>query len=246
MRTPASSKSGQPLGFTLIELLIVIVIIAILASLLLPALANAKRKAMQIKCLSNTRQIGVALGLYTEDNQDTMPLIRDWHALGGNSGRFNLFVDATNRPLYKYQGTPEIFRCPADRGDSVLPPTVGPRATNSYQQFGTSYVAEFGNDLMRVKRVCGNIALPRTDYSGQSMKTSEIARSPQNKIILGDWIWHFSRGSYLERDMWHNYKGKSLVVMLFGDGHAEGFRFPSYPENDPFWWQAPDPGFTWW
>src|SRR5437762_67340 len=71
-KTPHNAR-----GFTLIELLVVIAIIAILAAMLLPALARAKRKAQGVYCMNNTRQLTLAWRQYAEDNRDEICLASD-------------------------------------------------------------------------------------------------------------------------------------------------------------------------
>jgi prepilin-type N-terminal cleavage/methylation domain-containing protein/prepilin-type processing-associated H-X9-DG protein len=68
-------------GFTLIELLVVIVVIAIMAALLLPALNKTREQAKGLACRSNMKQLALAFLMYSEDNSDTFP----WP--GGTPGR---------------------------------------------------------------------------------------------------------------------------------------------------------------
>jgi prepilin-type N-terminal cleavage/methylation domain-containing protein len=97
-------------AFTLIELLVVIAIIAILAALLLPALAGGKEKARRAACKNSIRQFSLAVHMYANDHEDSVP-----------SGASNVADDdhlpvigtATSNAIVQYAGTDRIAHCPS-------------------------------------------------------------------------------------------------------------------------------------
>jgi prepilin-type N-terminal cleavage/methylation domain-containing protein len=70
---PENGRAAGRRAFTLVEMLVAIAIIAILAALLLPVLANAKEKAYRTQCASNLKQLGTSIQLYADDHGDQLP-----------------------------------------------------------------------------------------------------------------------------------------------------------------------------
>lgn len=113
-------------GFTLIELLVVIAVISVLAALLFPVFASARQKARQAACLSNERQLAMAVMMYVQDNDEILPGATDGRAGAGVLGGWMFYssfavlpgqfsaMDPAQGSLYPYVRSKGVYLCPND------------------------------------------------------------------------------------------------------------------------------------
>jgi len=144
-------------GFTFIELLVVIAIISILTAILFPIFAQARAKARQATCLSNLKQIGLALGMYLQDYDETYPNIYgfgrywNWHAprFAQVDPRATVaaYADPVNpwwmpNKLQPYVRSAAIFYCPSVNPSQPINTCLdaSPAIVNAYSRNETSYI----------------------------------------------------------------------------------------------------------
>ena len=104
-----TGKSGRLMerrAFTLIELLVVIAIIAILAAILFPVFAQAREKARAIRCVSNMKQQSLAVALYVQDYDESLPIAFNGGAIWGTE-------------IFPYVRSVGVFQCPDDSANEV-------------------------------------------------------------------------------------------------------------------------------
>jgi len=114
-------------GFTLIELLVVIAIIAILAAILFPVFAQAREKARAISCLSNTKEVGLAILQYVQDYDENMP--------NGVAGA--LPGNAWAGQTYPYMKNSQVYKCPDDPTQNIA------ASASTYAKYTCSYAFNF-------------------------------------------------------------------------------------------------------
>jgi prepilin-type N-terminal cleavage/methylation domain-containing protein len=179
-------------GFTLIELLVVIAIIAILAAILFPVFAKARERAQQSACLSNTKQIGLALMQYLEDNNSRFPCNPYANGVAGQT-----------RPwfhcLMPYTKTAAIFQCPTHKG---LPGDYTPGKVDLTRMLHSQYNVVSGPVPANPNlRTWYTSEVPAVSYgynevvigaiNGKPMMTSSL-KSPAEIALFGDNSYFYS------------------------------------------------------
>jgi prepilin-type N-terminal cleavage/methylation domain-containing protein len=181
-----------PRGFTLIELLVVIGIIAILISILLPALGRARDTSRRVKCLANLKGIGTGIQLYMTDSKGLLPKVRPLND-GNNQNDPSLLAvlaDYTDAaiPFKRDEAVDsdwvvsDPWLCPSDRAGGDAATQFRPRWSTE----GTSY--EYTPGLLMVVAEIATVKDPQVGVS----KAYEIAQPPLSVLIDAD-DWHNPR-----------------------------------------------------
>ncbi len=249
-------------GFTLIELLVVIAIIAILAAILFPVFSRAREKARQTQCLSNTRQMGLALQQYTQDYDEILvpfaygfPYTRLMLPSADDPTRLvpcPLHICRWPGLLQPYIKNTQIFRCPSYAGPYVFPCpslTAGPFCNMS---IGANYGVQRG--IIRIACVWGSrVNSAALAEIPRPANVAAFADSQGSLLFFNPLEWpfdmdcdpdgtldtHSGLGSCADQTRWYNVAGARRhtdgMNVVYADGHAKWAHYMQYLRDRDMW-----------
>ncbi len=217
--------SKRKYGFTLIELLVVISIIALLMSIMLPALGMVKKQARVLVCMSNLRQWGLVHQMYGDDNHNKFPgasglsslTESDWlHPSGGP------LVPSWEVSMFKYYKDPTLLLCPSAKKKGTRPVIVG----HADIRIGGTFEAWFAPDVLFPARYDPSHSDVRRDVLG-SYGRNRHAGQRTWQVTGSDWIYG-----------WHKNVAEAPMLLDAANNYGTSLPWDEVPEYDGEIWDT--------